>query len=109
MLRPGGQLLLHDGHPVVDCLDAALHWRESYFRTELEPSTGFEHFQLPGPEARKQKFERFWQLGQIVTAIADAGLVVTRLDELPSDRHWRRQDPRVPGEYVLLPPASPPA
>jgi hypothetical protein len=45
-----------------------------------------------------------------VTTIVDAGLVVTRLDELPSDRRWRRQDPRVPGEFVLLArkPAVPP-
>lgn len=101
-LKPGGQLLLYDGHPVVTCLDAALRWRESYFRTELEPNVGWEHFELPGPEATEVKFERFWQLGQIVTTVAEAGLVVTRLDELPADRHWRRQDPRVPGEFLLL-------
>lgn len=101
-LRSGGELLLHDGHPVVHCLDAALRWRESYFRSEVETNVGWEHFRLPGPEATERKHERFWQLGQIVTAVASAGLVVVQLDELPSDRHWRRQDPRVPGEFVLL-------
>lgn len=101
-LKPGGILLLFDGHPVVMCLDAALHWRESYFRTEVETNVGWEHFQRPGPEPTEEKHERFWQLGQIVTAVAEAGLVLTRLDEIPSDRHWRRQDPRVPGEFVLL-------
>ena len=101
-LKPGGQLLLYDAHPVVKCLDAALHWRESYFRTGVETTVGWEHFQLPGPEATEEKLERFWQLGQIVTVVADAGLVVTQLDELPSDRRWRRQDPRVPGEFLLL-------
>jgi SAM-dependent methyltransferase len=99
-LKVGGQLLLYDGHPVVKCLDAALHWRESYFRAEVETNVGWEHFH-PGPEATEEKNERFWQLGQIVTAIAREGLVVTRLDELPSDARWRRQDPRVPGEFVL--------
>jgi SAM-dependent methyltransferase len=93
-LKPGGQLLLYDTHPVVKCLDAALHWRESYFRAEAEPDTGWE--------AAEGQRERFWQLGQIVTAIADAGLVVTRLDEVPSDRRRQRQDPRVPGEFLLL-------
>jgi SAM-dependent methyltransferase len=109
-LKPGGQLLLYDTHPVVQCLDAALHWRESYFRTEVETNVGWEPFQPPSPGATEEKQERFWQLGQIVTTIVDAGLVVTRLDELPSDRRWRRQDPRVPGEFVLLArkPAVPP-
>jgi SAM-dependent methyltransferase len=93
-LKPGGQLLLYDAHPVVKCLDAALHWRESYFRTEVEPDTGWGTTE----EAR----ERFWQLGQIVTAVAEAGLVPTRLDEVPSDRRRQRQDPRVPGEFLLL-------
>jgi ubiquinone/menaquinone biosynthesis C-methylase UbiE len=93
-LKPGGQLLLYDTHPVVKCLDAALHWRESYFRTEVEPDTGWE--------TTDEQRERLWQLGQIVTAIADAGLVVTRLDEVPSDRRRQRQDPRVPGEFLLL-------
>lgn len=93
-LKPGGQLLLYDAHPVVKCLDAALHWRESYFRAEAELDTGWE--------AAEEQRERFWQLGQIVTAIADAGLVVTRLDEVPSDRRRQRQDPRVPGEFLLL-------
>jgi SAM-dependent methyltransferase len=101
-LKPGGQLFLYDAHPAVKCLDAALHWRGSYFRTEVETNVGWEHFQLREPEATEEKHERFWQLGQIVTAVADAGLVVTRLDEVPSDTRWRRQDPRVPGEFVLL-------
>jgi SAM-dependent methyltransferase len=101
-LKPGGQLLLYDSHPVVTCLDAALHWRESYFRTEVETNVGRERFQVPGPDATDEMRERFWQLGQTVTAVADAGLVVTQLDELPSDPRWRRQDPRVPGEFVLL-------
>jgi SAM-dependent methyltransferase len=101
-LKPGGQLLLYDAHPVVKCLDAALHWRESYFRAEVETNVGWEPFQPPSAGATEESQERFWQLGQIVTTIVDAGLAVTELDELPSDPRWRRQDPRVPGEFVLL-------
>lgn len=89
-LRAGGRLVLHDGHPVVDCLDASLRWRGSYFDETPEVSVG------------EPTYERHWRLGQIVTAVARAGLVVERLDELPSTRHWRSQDPRVPGVFVLL-------
>jgi SAM-dependent methyltransferase len=100
-LKPGGEFLLYDGHPVVQCLDAALRWRESYFREEVEPNVGWEHFQLPGPEATEEKHERFWRLGQIVTAVAEAGLVVTRLWEVSAEQRRRRQDPRIPGEFLL--------
>jgi SAM-dependent methyltransferase len=101
-LKTDGTLLLYDAHPAVQCLDAALRWRESYFREHLEPNVGWEHFQLPGPEAQETKYERFWRLGQIVTAVAAAGFVVVRLDEVSAEHHWRRQDPRVPGEFLLL-------
>ena len=101
-LRPEGTLLLYDAHPVAQCVDAALRWRESYFQEDLEPNVGWEHFELPGPEARETKYERFWRLGQIVTAVAGAGLVVERLDEVAAEGARRRQDPRVPSEFLLL-------
>jgi SAM-dependent methyltransferase len=75
-LRPGGELLIHDVHPVVECLDAALRWRANYF----------------------EEGER--RLGEIVTAVAQAGLVISSLEELPAEDR-RRQDPRVPAEFVL--------
>jgi SAM-dependent methyltransferase len=76
-LRPGGELFVHEIHPVADCLDpASLRWRADYF-------------ELP------------WQLGEVVSAVAGSGLQVTRLVELRPPSSPRRQDPRVPGEYVL--------
>ena len=101
-LRPGGELLLYDEHPVLSCLDAALRWREDYFGEGVSVGTGSEHFELPGEPALEEKVERFWRLGQIVTALAQAGLVVRRLEEFPSLHAWRRQDPRVPGEFILV-------
>lgn len=100
-LRHGGELFLYDAHPVVMCLDAALRWREDYFDDDPIVDVGWEHFQVKGEPAREEKHERFWRLGQVVTALAAAGLGIRSLEELPSTHHWRRQDPRVPGEFVL--------
>lgn len=101
-LKPGGFLLLYDEHPVLVCLDDFLHWREDYFDESPRPTVGWTHFDLQGNPAREEKVERFWRLGQIVTALAQAGLVVRRLEELPAERSWRRKDARVPGEFVLV-------
>jgi SAM-dependent methyltransferase len=81
-LRPGGLLLAWDDHPVAACVDAGSHWRADYF-DERDGS---------------------WRLGQIVTAVAGAGLAVRSLDELSAiyRTRWRRKDPRVPGHFVLL-------
>lgn len=77
-LRPGGFLLLHDDHPIVHRLDPLLHWRGDYF---------------DGRAAR---------LDELVTAVAQSGLVVRRLEELPATDPTRRRDPRAPGEIVLV-------
>ncbi len=77
-LKPGGTLLLHDDHPVAACVDHLAHWREDYFSGER------------------------WRLGQIVTAIAEAGLVVRSLEEFVSLYRWRDHDRRVPGQFLLL-------
>ena len=45
------------------------------------------------------KHERFWRLGQIVTALAQAGLRIEELVEFPGS--WRGFDPRLPGKFVL--------
>jgi SAM-dependent methyltransferase len=78
-LRAGGALVAYDEHPVARCVDAASHWREDYF------ADGY-------------------RLGEIVTAVSAAGLAVRSLDELSSiyKTPWRRKDPRVPGQFVLV-------
>ena len=68
-LRPGGVLLLHDDHPAAACLDAFGRWRGDYFA-----SAG---------------------LGEIVSAVARAGLVLRGLEE------WPGKDANVPGHVVL--------
>jgi SAM-dependent methyltransferase len=77
-LRPGGDLLVFDEHPVAWAVDGLMHWRDSYFG------------------------EGRWRLGQLVTAVAGAGFELRALEEYPA-RHGnvRRHDPRIPAEFLL--------
>ena len=75
-LRTGGELIVHDEHPVSACLDVGLRWRDDYFDDEGV------------------------RLGHLVNAVVGAGLAVQRLDELPAAE--RRLDARVPGELLLV-------
>jgi SAM-dependent methyltransferase len=79
-LRGGGDLLLFEEHPVALCVDALMHWRENYFAENVG----------------------IWRLGQVVTALAGAGLAVRALEEYPArTTALRRQDSRLPGEFLL--------
>jgi SAM-dependent methyltransferase len=101
-LRAGGDFLLHEEHPVAQCVDGLMHWREDYFDESLQPYKGWSHFDLPGPPATETKVEHFWRLGQIVTSLARAGLVIRALEEYPADpSSFRRHNPRIPGKYLL--------
>lgn len=53
------------------------------------------HEEHPAGGSRTDYFES-WTLGDLVTAVWHAGLVVKRLEEYPS-----RRDPRIPGEFLL--------
>jgi SAM-dependent methyltransferase len=77
-LRPGGYLFHHDDHPVIGRVDHILRWRGDYFDG------------------------RAVQLGQLVTGLAQAGLTIRRLEELPPTEALRRHDRRAPGELVLV-------
>jgi SAM-dependent methyltransferase len=92
-LRPGGELLLWDTHPALECLElTSLRWREDYFGGTL----------TIGSRLSPEHVVSLWRLGQIVSAVAAAGLVVSRLEEFPSLSPVRRHDPRVPGEFALV-------
>ena len=101
-LKPGGQLLLYDAHPVAQCIDPLGHWRDDYFDESIELSSGREHFELPGQPATEQKLERHWQLGQIVEAVTGAGFQITHLAEFQTLYKWIQRDRRVPWEFALV-------
>jgi SAM-dependent methyltransferase len=73
-LRRGGYLLLHDAHPVALCVDPLLHWREDYF------------------EAGRAR------VGELLTALGQAGFQLRRLEEFPLPR----PSERIPGELLLV-------
>ncbi|MHB8469462.1 MAG: class I SAM-dependent methyltransferase [Gaiellaceae bacterium] len=78
VLQERGELLLYEEHPVAESVDRLLRWSHDYFGEA-------------GP----------WRLGQVVTAVARAGLKVEALEEYPGDTAWRRHDRRLPGSFLL--------
>ena len=101
-LRPGGDFLLYEEHPVAVVVDPFLRWHEDYFDESTIVNVGWAHFEVEGAPAQEEKHERFWRLGQVVSAIAAAGLVVRQLEEYPGGSSWRRLPDKVPGSFVLL-------
>ena len=73
-LRPGGYLLLHEPHPVAAHVDTLGRWREDYFDVGAA------------------------RMGELLTALGQAGLALRRLEEFPLPKP---QD-RVPGELLLV-------
>ena len=112
-LKSGGIFLLFEEHPIASCLsitDGRLQLESDYFgRGRPEPSTGWRHFQ-GGEAAQQVKTEFSWPLGDIVTALAQAGhLFIERLEEYPAERGWRFGEDeetielhRLPGSFLLV-------
>jgi SAM-dependent methyltransferase len=75
-VRPGGYVLLYERHPVAACVDDFGRWRTSYFESTT--------------------------LGAVVTALAQAGLAIRRLEELAAPRSRVRSDAGVPAAFVLV-------
>lgn len=94
-LRPGGRFILWDYHPVAmrwETVDGQLRLDSSYFDGPGPLHTrGWTHFAAPA-DAQTLKYEFTWTLGEIVTALADAGLFITRMGEFPSDATWKFGD-----------------
>jgi SAM-dependent methyltransferase len=109
-LKPGGRLLLLDEHPLANCLrleDDRLVQEEDYFaRNRAWVGTGWGHFQ-GGEGAQETKYEFAWPLGDVVSAVAQSGLIVEHLEEFPGGTAWRfGSQPdvmlRLPGEFLLI-------
>lgn len=109
-LRPGGRLVLWDFHPVASCFEAAggeVRLADDYFAGPGPSETqGWTHF-AAGRDAQTSKYEFSWSLGEIVTALADAGLCITLLGEYPSEADWQFGESieaarRLPGQLLLV-------
>ena len=110
LLVPGGRLVLFEGHPFEWLVDGDEdgHWQLTDYDYFAGPeasrgwSPGFiDHLSIPDGE-QHWKFSRAWTLGEVVTAVAGAGLRVERLVEYPRD-WWTGHGDIVPSERGRLP------
>lgn len=93
LLSPTGRLVLFEGHPAEWLFDVSDDGRwvatdYDYFGG-AEASRGWapgyiDHLAIPDGE-QHWKFARAWTLGEVVTAIARAGLTIVELTEHPVD------------------------
>ncbi len=110
LLLPGGRLVLFEGHPFEWLVDGDEdgHWELTDYDYFAGPeasrgwSPGFiDHLSIPDAE-QHWKFSRAWTLGEVVTAVAGAGLRVERLVEYPRD-WWSGHGDIAPEERGRLP------
>lgn len=84
LLRPGGRLYLHDGHPLAWALaDDDLRVVHSYFE-ELQPhidEAGVTYTDGEGRLSHPRQYEWNHSIGEIVTAVIDHGLRIVSLTE----------------------------
>jgi SAM-dependent methyltransferase len=108
LLAPGGRLYVFEGHPLnwVWEPEAARHRLRGdggdYFQRGPRANRDFPGLALedatPPGEPVPRAFEWQWTLGEIVTAVADAGLAVERLEEHPE--HFWPQLARIPDDEL---------
>jgi SAM-dependent methyltransferase len=110
LLVPGGRLVLLEGHPFEWLVDGDPdgRWELTDYDYFAGPeasrgwSTGFiDHLSIPDAD-QHWKFSRSWTLGEVVTAVAGAGLRIERLAEYPRD-WWSGHGDIVPEERGRLP------
>lgn len=109
LLKPGGRLIIDEEHPLAGCMevqDGVVRIVDDYFGRKPEMFIGWTHFS-GGEHATEKKYEFTWPLGDVVTALARAGLRIELLEERPSQAGWRFGDKldevaRIPGEYLLV-------
>ncbi|MGV3616469.1 MAG: class I SAM-dependent methyltransferase [Fimbriimonas sp.] len=109
LLKPGGRLLLFEGHPLdflweEESAGYVLREGASYFQDAPVEERGFPYHAAlrTEPERPVELTSRAWTIGQVVTAVVGAGLRVERLEELP-EPFWD-QFKRIPArELARLP------
>jgi SAM-dependent methyltransferase len=118
ILRPGGRLFLHEGHPLnwIWDTDASVHRLRPDGRGYFDngpranddfPARATENYSPPG-ERPPTAWEYQWTIGAVVTALCDAGLRIEKLEEhkdhfWPQFRHIAERDlERAPHSYSVL-------
>jgi len=109
LLKPGGTLFLYEGHP----LDFVWEEEESsfvlrdgaaYFTGQPSPELGFPYGAALRYDSTKPVIltSRVWTIGETVTAVASAGLRITRLEEF-ADPFWDQFKHIPTAEFARLP------
>lgn len=92
LLRPGGRLYLHDGHPLAWALDETTPaLRYTYFE-EAEPyidDSEETYTDSDRPLVNTRSYEWNHGIGEVVTALVDRGLIIDRLEEHDWTVHQR--------------------
>ena len=111
LLRPGGQLLIYEMHPILDMIDnmpdlpPALNY--SYFLAEpLAEDSGLDYYE--GKEYKSST--SYWfhhKLADIIQGCLDLGFRLTDIAEYPHDisevfAYLEKMEARLPLSYVLL-------
>lgn len=92
--------------PVSGSPMANSRWSDYFGRGRPGLSSGWWLFQ-GGEEAKEPKFEFSWPLGDIVTALPQAGLRIERMEGFPVGPGWRfgkdiDELHRLPGSFLLV-------
>ncbi len=104
ILKPGGRLILHEFHPIVKKCDPdrdgdRFYLRGDYFGSEVEEKPAPYKGEFSAAEIADFPLGKitYWQLGEVVTAVCDCGLVMKSLSETPHAQHTT-----LPGTYTLV-------
>ena len=111
LLRPGGRLFIREGHPMLWTLsdprpDGLLVVEHPYFETDGTPFTESVTYGGTGEVAAPDTIGFNHGLAEILSAVVDAGLVITSFDE-HREVSWNPlgdamvPSPDHPGEFVL--------
>lgn len=104
LLKPGGRLFIREGHPILWSMDERLsddlHLRFPYFEQPdpLEWDDDASYVETDKPITATKTYEWNHGIGEIVTALLDAGLTLTMLVEHDSVP-WRA----LPGQMLMRP------
>ena len=110
LLAPGGRLFIREGHPILWAMDERLgddlHLRFPYFEQEtpLEWDDDSTYVQTDRPMTATKTYEWNHGLGEIVTALLNAGLKLTMLvehDSVPWEALPGQMVERPGGEFAL--------
>lgn len=107
LLAPGGHLYIYEGHPLnwiwtPDAIELRLRPDGDYFARSVRANDDFpgmflDHVAPKGVDPARA-FERQWGLGEVVSALAEAGLSLVRLTE--HREHFWPQFPHVPADQL---------